>query len=628
MTAKGITIRVLTGMLLVSGLAGQSQAQTPAASDLLARKPIQPNIKYSTPATAEIASCKVELIDYPQGANGTKPSGYVVRDAQGRIVRQFVDTTGKNAPNIVSYFLDGVEAYREIDTNANGKPDTFRYLGANGGRLGRDAGETGTIDSWEATAGLTAEEVSQELFTAIAARDTKRFQSLLVSDAEIAAIGLPATEEARVKARRDAAGKRFADTIAKLSLPATAKWVHLETALPHTVPFDAFNGKADSVRHKSAHMLVDRGDSKVDLVSCGEMILVGNGRMWKLIDGPGDMVDEQGGGAISPKIAGNVQKLTDIKPPAPGAGPAGAIKYHMDRAAILEEIVKDTQGADQEPWLKQLIDAYTGAGEQDAPGSAAAQRLTQWKTQIEKAAPGTPIHAYAAFRHLTVEYSTKIRTSVKPDDVNKTQAWWKESLEGYLKTFATAEDAPDAMMRLAMAHEFSGKDGEALAITVCEKLAQSFPQHPFAVKATGIVNRLKSEGQTLAIAGPRLGTNQQENVAKYAGQVVLVVYWASWAGRTADEAKQLVELEKKYAGKLVIVTVNLDEKAETATQAVTATGMPGIHIFQPGGIDANPLAVRYGILGPHAFLIGKDGKVANKNVQLPLVGEEIDRLTK
>lgn len=628
MTAKRFTVRILAGLMMVAGVAGHSLAQTPAAADLLARKPVQPNVKYSAPTVAEAAGCKVELLDYSKVASATKPTGYLVRDAQGRIVRQFVDTTGKNSPNIVSYFLDGVEAYREIDTNANGKPDMFRYLGANGGRLGRDAGETGTIDSWEANAGLTAEEASYELFTAIATRDAKRFQSLLVSDAEVAAIGLPASEEARVKARRDAAGKRFADTVSKLNLPATAKWVHLETALPHTVPFDAFNGKADSVRHKSPQMLVDRGDNKVDLVSCGEMILVGNGRLWKLIDGPGENVDEPGGGAIPPKIAGLVQKLTDIKPPAPGAGPAGAIKYHMDRAAILEEIVRDTQGAEQEPWLKQLIDAYTGAGEQDAPGSAAAQRLAQWKTQIEKAAPGTPIHSYAAFRHLTVEYSMKIRTAVKPDDVNKTQAWWKENLEAYLKTFATAEDAPDAMMRLAMAHEFSGKDSEAQAIAVCEKLVQSFPQHAFSVKAAGIVNRLKSEGQALVVAGPRLGTNQPEDVAKYAGQVVLVVYWASWAGNTAGDAKLLVELEKKYAGKLTIVTVNLDEKAETATQAVTATGMPGIHIFQPGGIDANPLAVRYGIMGPHAFLIGKDGKVANKNVQLPLVGDEIDRLSK
>ena len=617
-----ITTKTLAGMMLWAGVAS---AQTPSAADLLARKPVQPNVKVSMPTSAETASCKVEALNYPKGSGGIAPTGFIVRDGQGRIVRQFVDTTGRNNPNIVSYFLDGVESYREIDTNANGKPDTFRYLGANGGRLGRDASESGTIESWGVAEGLTAEEASQELFSAIAMRDAKRLQSLLVSDAEIAAIGLPASEEARVKARRDAAGKRFTDAVTKLNFPTTAKWVHLETGLPHTVPADAFNGKADSVRHKSAQMLVDRGDGKsVDLVNCGEMIQVAGGRMWKLIDGPGDLAESDGGGTIPAAIRDLVDVLGKIPPPT--GGNEAAVKYHIDRAKLLEEIVTKTQGADQEPWIKQLIDAYTGAAEQgDTP---AYQRLAAWKTQIDKAAPNTPVAAYTTFRQLTVEYAIKIRAAVKPEEVNKTQTWWKESLEGYLKTFEKAEDAPDAMMRLAMAHEFAGKDGEAQAITVCEKLAQTFPQHPFAAKATGIVNRLKCEGTALAIAGPVLGTNKNYTLAQDSGTVVLVYYWASWAGRTSEEAKQLVDLEKKFAGKLKVVTVCLDEKAEVAQQVVTSTGLPGTHVFHPGGIDSNPLAVKYGILGPHAFLIGKDGKVANKNLQLPLAADEIEKLAK
>lgn len=625
MTARTLSIRTLSTLTLLAGLAGSASAQLPSAADVLARKPAQPNVRVSTPLPAEVASCKVEPLNYPKGANGVAPSGFLVRDPQGRVVRQFVDTTGRGNPNIVSYYLDGVESYREIDTNANGKPDTFRYLGANGGRLGRDASESGTIESWEPNAGLTTEEASQELFTALAAKDTKRLQSLLVSDAELAAVGLPAAEEARVKVRRDAAGKRFAESTAKLSLPSTAKWVHLETSLPHTVPFDAFGGKADSVRHKSAQMLVDYGDGKkVELVNCGEMILVGGGRVWKLIDGPGDLADGDGGGTVPPAIRDLVERLGKVAPPAGGA--AGAVQFHLDRAKILEEIVTKTTGAEQEPWLKQLIDSYTGAAEQgDAP---AGQRLAAWKDQIERAAPKTPIAAYVSFRALTVEYAGKIRGAIKPDDVTKTQTWWKDSLEVYLKAFGNSEDAPDAMMRLAMAHEFGGKDGEAAAVAVCEKLATAFPQHPFAVKAAGIVTRLKSEGQPFVLAGPTLGSNQPFDIAQLKDQVVLVYYWASWAGRTADEVKQLNDLAEKYKGKLKVVAVNLDEKADVATQAATAAGLQAIHVHVPGGIDANPLAVRYGILGPHAFLIGKDGKVVNKNVQLPLVGDEIATLVK
>jgi thiol-disulfide isomerase/thioredoxin len=107
-----------------------------------------------------------------------------------------------------------------------------------------------------------------------------------------------------------------------------------------------------------------------------------------------------------------------------------------------------------------------------------------------------------------------------------------------------------------------------------------------------------------------------------------VYYWASWGSRLAEEAKLLADLEKKFAGKLTIVTVNLDDKAETATQSITAAGLKGVHLYQPGGIDANPLAVSYGIMGPHLFLIGKDGKMANKNAQLPVLADEIEKMLK
>jgi thiol-disulfide isomerase/thioredoxin len=613
------TIKTVAGLLLAAGTTHAQDAAT-----LLARKPLQPNVRVSQP---DPATCKVDAVNFPKGATGIAPTGYVVKDAQGKTVRQFIDTTGKNSPNIVSYYLDGVEAYREIDTNANGRPDTFRYLGANGGRMGRDASESGTIDSWEAQYGLTAEETSQELYTALLTRDAKRFQSLMATDAEIAAIGLPGAEVAKLKGRREAATKRFSEAVAKLNLPHGAKWVHFEGGVPHTVSADVFGGQADSVRHKSAQMLIDRGDTKVDLVNCGEMILVGGGRVWKLIDGPGDFTDSaEAVGTIPAVIRDLVKQLSEVKPPV-DSSPANAIKYHLTRAEILEQIVAKVTGADQEPWLKQLIDAYTGAAEQGS--DPAAKRLGEWKVTIEKAAPKSPVAAYTIFRTLTVEYAVKLRTNAKPDDFTKVQAWWKESLEGFLKEYPTAEDAPDAMMRLAMAHEFAGKDGEAQAIAVCEKLVAQFAAHPFAPKAAGIVNRLKSEGQPISITGALLDGSGNFDSAKLAGQVVVVHYWASWGGaRLVDEAKLLADLEKKFAGKVSIVTVNLDETAPAAQAAIKQAGLPGYGVFQPGGIDGNPLAVKYGILGGHTFLVGKDGKVVNKNAQLPTVGDEIEKLLK
>jgi thiol-disulfide isomerase/thioredoxin len=184
------------------------------------------------------------------------------------------------------------------------------------------------------------------------------------------------------------------------------------------------------------------------------------------------------------------------------------------------------------------------------------------------------------------------------------------------------------MIRLAVASEFA-KDGEAQAVAWCEKLATEFPQHMYAPKARGIVARLKSEGQTFALTGPMLGSGQNFSMAALQGKAVLVVYWAGWSARLKEDAKVLAELAKTHGPKgLAIVMVSLEDNADNAKKDVAALQLPGVHLHTPGGVDGSPLAVSYGIMGPHAFLIGKDGKVVNKNAQLAVVGDEIEKLLK
>ncbi len=50
-------------------------------------------------------------------------TGWVVRDPHGQILREFVDTNGDNVVDRWSYFKDGIEVYRDIDSNYNGKAD-------------------------------------------------------------------------------------------------------------------------------------------------------------------------------------------------------------------------------------------------------------------------------------------------------------------------------------------------------------------------------------------------------------------------------------------------------------------------------------------------------------------------
>ena len=52
------------------------------------------------------------------------------------ILRKFVDTNGDNVVDQWSYYKDGVEVYRDIDSNFNGKADQYRWFNTGGTPLG------------------------------------------------------------------------------------------------------------------------------------------------------------------------------------------------------------------------------------------------------------------------------------------------------------------------------------------------------------------------------------------------------------------------------------------------------------------------------------------------------------
>lgn len=623
MATTRITMRLLAGLTLYAGFGvGPALAlpPTPRAEDLAQAQPKYPGVAVSTPTPAELARCRVEAVPGPDG----KPIGHVLIDGGNRVVRRFL-AVGTPDYNIKSFYLDGQEAYRETDANGNGKPDQFRWLGANGSKWGLDPQETGRVTRW---AVISPEEVSRELFDAIQAKDAKRLEALLPGDEDFKALGLPAADVAKVKQRTAGAAERLMQTAQALALTDKAKWVHLELAAPQTTPADAFGGAQDVTRHRNAGVLVDKGDGKADVFQTGELVQVGAG--WRVIDGPApgapSLNDPASGGdsppPVPPAIQELVKKLSDIKEPADQAGwPA----YHAARAAVLEEVVAKLQGnPTQDTWLRQLLDAYASAA--DGGVKAAGDRLAQWKAQIIKTAPRSPVAGFVTFRALLVEYNARTRDAgAKPADVAKIQDWWKEQLEAFVRDYPTLEETPEAMFRLGMAFEFA-KDGEGAAKQWYGALAKNFAQHTLAAQAQGAVRRLDSEGQPFQLGGPNLIPNGPAiNVAAMPDKVRIVYFWASWSGRLKEEAVFLTDLMKKYNAKgLEVVTVCMDATPQEAIQAINATQLPGIHIFQPGGT----LPAQYGVMGPHIFLVGKDGKVANKNANIPSLGDEVEKLLK
>ena len=144
-------------------LSGRRSAAKPTVAQALELRPIQTEVEYDRPDAAAAAKCTLKA--EPVG----KHTGWVVRDADGDLLRRFVDTNGDNKVDRWCYYKDGVEVYRDIDADFNGKADQYRWLGTAGTRWGIDATKTAPIDSWKA---ISAEEVSAEIVAAL--RDKRR----------------------------------------------------------------------------------------------------------------------------------------------------------------------------------------------------------------------------------------------------------------------------------------------------------------------------------------------------------------------------------------------------------------------------------------------------------------------
>jgi RNA polymerase sigma factor (sigma-70 family) len=96
----------------------------PTVAQMLSFQPRQQGVVCTTPAADQWAGCTVERVKWATG------SGWLLRDAGGKVLRRFLDTNGDNRVDVWSYYKDGVEVYADIDTTFTGKPDQYRWFNA------------------------------------------------------------------------------------------------------------------------------------------------------------------------------------------------------------------------------------------------------------------------------------------------------------------------------------------------------------------------------------------------------------------------------------------------------------------------------------------------------------------
>jgi thiol-disulfide isomerase/thioredoxin len=604
--------------------------------DILAFKPYQKGVVVSTPTAAEKASCKVELV---QGqAKGS--SGWVLKDANGRLLRKFFDSNGDKYPDQWSYYKDGIEVYRELDTNFNGSRDTYMWLNTAGMKIGLDRDEKdGIIDHWQA---LSIEELSQEVVKAVGAKDFKALQALMVSEDELKTMGTPAAEMARIAGLQKQAQAKFQATCTKLSnLNETTRWLHVETGSPSRLLAETTGMKRDVLMYYRAMIVCETGN-KADMIQLGEIVQVGEA--WKLIDAPlpGDqeapLPDHlaTSGRTTTPadsatqEVLKRIADLDMTAPSYPGIGPNAAVaSYHLQRADMLEQVIARAPEAEVGQWIRQLADSLSTAVQASAPGETKAyDRLLKLAEKTAKERAGSDIAAYVAFRELTSDYSRAVAEAKTAKAMLDTQTKHMERLAKFVAAYPKGDDSADALLQLAMICEFQGKEPEAQKWY--EQLARQHASSPQAVKANGALRRMSIEGKPWELTAQVASINGLPfSVDKLRGKVVVVYYWADWCQSAPADFAKLKQLAQAYRSQgLEIVGISVDEDQAKAEAFVKQHNPVGYQLFAPGGLES-PLAQHYGlIVFPNVFLVGRDGKVIDRSLEVAGLEDEVKKALK
>ena len=624
-----------SGMLLLPFLFPQlCSAASPSVKDALSLKPVQRGMDYQQPAADDIAACTIK------SEKEGETSGWIVRDANGLLLRRFLDTNNDNKVDRWCYYSNGVEIYRDIDTDYNGKADQYRWLGTAGTRIGIDANEDGTIDQWQA---ISAEEVSAEVVAALRDKDARQFSRVLLTTSELRSLGLGDKATTEISLKLKTARADFASLAGKqTTVKAGAKWVHFGGGRPGTVPQGTAGSTKDVTVYDNVSAVVEVGEDHAQ-VGVGTLVKVGDG--WRVLSLPNNVIDGQvagspngyffqqaplmqsnvasGSAGLSEKVQQLIGDLEKVDQELMATSDASKqTRMNGRRAELLEKLIANAGNQeDRSTWIRQFADTISAAAQSGQyPGGVA--RLKKQYDEMKRSNPGANDTAFVGFRYLSAAYGQSMQDPKA--DIGKIQDKWLADLNDFVKAYPKSDDAADAMLQLAVAKEFSGEEKQALEWY--GKVVSSFPENDLAKKAAGAKRRLECLGKSIQLQGTSLA-GRQEDLASYQGKVVLVHYWATWCEPCKQDLVTLRKMQAKYGSKgFALIGVNLDSERTTATGYLEKNRIPWAQLYEEGGLDSR-FARELGILTlPTMILVDKRGKVVSRSIHAAELENELGKL--
>jgi thiol-disulfide isomerase/thioredoxin len=624
--ARGIRRWIGVRRMLATGIAAAiafeaaaASAAAPSVEEALALEPKHKGVDYDRP-TADDAKRATMGQDKVDGV-----AALVVRGPAGEVLRAFADTNGNRVVDRWSYYKNGVEVYRDIDSDHDTKVDQSRWLNSGGSRWGLDTDGNGTLDAWKV---LSAEEATAETVAALRDRDAATFARLLPSKADLQAAGFEGPRLDELVARVERAAKRFLEVAAaQKQVGAGSKWASMLTPQPPGIlPAGAPGVAQDVTAYDNLVALVENQSGGGGQVYIGSLVRCG--QVWRPIDVPqvmgegGEIAGAEGffspqAGGQSPAAEGPAQderlkplmtKLQDIENKMAGTDGAKRKELAVEQLGVLDQVVQSCAEADRGFWLRQLVEtlsAYVQEG-------LVPDGIGRLEKLVESVAGDDRLAAFIAFRLAQARYSADMQQSGA--DGEKLQNQWFDSLKTFVEAYPQAPEAAEAMLQLAFRDEFEGREKES--IDRYQQIATGFADSPQARKAAGAVRRLESVGKPLALAGTSID-GRRFSVETFRGVPVLVHYWSTDCEPCKVDLAQIRELQSKYGPKKFgVVGVALDGDKAKLTKFLQAKPLPWPQLHEPGGLDSR-LAEEYGVLAlPTMMLVDAKGNVVDRNVSI------------
>lgn len=631
-------ISAIQSSFVVAGLTASAWAAkpNPTAQDALQLKPVQLDVSAEQPEKEQLAACTLENISQDEG------TGFVVRNAAGQILRRFVDTNKDGKLDVWSYYQQGVEIYRDIDSDFDGRADQYRWLGTAGIRWGLDQNQDGKIDRWKM---ISAEEVSAEVVDALRQKDADRFQRLLLTSEELKALGLSESRTREIELKLKAARDGFKELAQKQkTISSKSEWTNFGATQPGVFPAGTDGSTKDLIIYENAAALVSQ-DGKSSQLPIGTLIQVGSN--WRLMELPA--LEGSGSGpagnffvqlapkteanssaesAITPEMQKLITEMEKLDRQQASAGVDQLPAIFARRADTLESLYAlSANDEDKANWIHQLADVI-GAAVQAGNYPSGVARLKQLTQKLTEDKTSEDEIAYVTFRTIMAEHDLGLQDPKA--DYEKLQNALEERLQQFITDYAAGSSAPEAMMQLAAVYEFSGKDEEA--VKLYGRVLKDHGQADQAKKAAGAKFRLECVGKPMTLRAKSIdakGGSANFDLNQARGNVVLIHYWATWCERCLDDMAKLRELQAKYGRDgFTLVGVSLDTESKAAVKHLQSARLPWTQLHEQGGMEGR-LAHEMGIINlPTMILVDKDGKVISRDIHTAQLESELAKLIK